>query len=335
MPSSSTRNNSPEPADNATGQEAASTPASTATPQNKNSPRLLDVTMPDASVSRVRIFEPKDHGYTESHDAADDETRTPLVIIWPGFGMGARYFDPMGRELASRGYRVASGELRGQGNSTAKATRKHTWGYHHLASQDYPRTVRAVKRDLGLAADYPTVFLCHSLSGQIAPLFFTREEAAELNVQGFFGVGAGSPYYPGYFGTMRRKLRLGTILIRAIVTIFGYQPAGKLDLTGYGRQAKHQMLEWSKYSRTNEQRGLLGEDRDYEDAKHVLTIPVVLTRFDNDRDCTRGAVENLAASMPNADITIESYTEQLGHNRWARKPQKIADRFDDYVAALR
>lgn len=191
-------------------------PSSQPTSPRPNSPRLLEVTMPDNSTSQVRIFEPKYHRAhndyykgdgiaPDTHDGVAIQSSSrmsgsttggstkPLVVIWPGFGMGARYFDPMGRELATRGFLVASGELRGQGTSTAKATRAHTWGYHHLASQDYPVTIKSVKEDLGLAVDHPTVFLCHSLSGQIAPLFFTRDEAAELNVQGFFGVGAGSP----------------------------------------------------------------------------------------------------------------------------------------------
>lgn len=323
MPNS-TGERMPEPENTAAG----------SVPASDNSPRLLEVSMPDESTSQVRIFEPRDHGYEGPLGTAESEIRKPLVVIWPGFGMGARYFDPMGRELASRGYHVASGELRGQGTSTARATRKHTWGYHHLASQDYPLTIRAVKQDLGLDADYPTILLCHSLGGQIAPLFFTRSEASQLNVQGMFGVGVGSPYYPGYSGAIRRKLRIGMIVIRAIVTVIGYQPAGKLDLPGYGRQAKHKMLEWSHYSRTNQQRGLLGEDRDYEDAKHALSIPVMLTRFDNDRDCTPGAMENLAAGIPNADVVIKNYSEQLGHNRWARKPQLIADRFEEFVTTL-
>lgn len=310
----------------------------------RSSPRLLEITMPDDSVSQARIFEP-DNGPTREtkpyrtkqklspHSATGDGDK-PLVIIWPGFGMGARYFDPMGRELARRGYLVASGELRGQGSSTAKATRKHTWGYHHLASQDFPITIKAVKKDLGLANNYPTVFLCHSLGGQIAPLFFTRKEAIELNVQGFLAVGTGSPYYPGYSGLVRRKLRIGTIIIKAIVTIFGYQPAGKLDLTGYGRQAKHVMLEWIRFSRSNQQRGLLGEDRDYDDAKNGVTIPVLLTRFHTDQDCTRKAAEHLAAGLPNADVTIEEYPKRLGHNRWAREPQIIAERLEKFVGTL-
>lgn len=144
MPNS-TGERMPEPENTAAG----------SVPASDNSPRLLEVSMPDESTSQVRIFEPRDHGYEGPLGTAESEIRRPLVVIWPGFGMGARYFDPMGRELASRGYHVASGELRGQGTSTARATRKHTWGYHHLASQDYPLTIRAVKQDLGLDADYP------------------------------------------------------------------------------------------------------------------------------------------------------------------------------------
>lgn len=170
-------------------------PSSQPTSPQPHSPRLLEVTMPDNSTSQVRIFEPKYHCAQNDHYKSDgnapagqdsvavqssnrtskstaNDSAKPLVIIWPGFGMGARYFDPMGRELATRGFLVASGELRGQGTSTAQATRAHTWGYHHLASQDYPLTIKSVKEDLGLAVDHPTVFLCHSLSGSNRPSVF-------------------------------------------------------------------------------------------------------------------------------------------------------------------
>ena len=35
------------------------------------------------------------------------------------------------------------------------------WGYHNLASEDYPRAIEAAKKELGLPRDYPTVMLTH------------------------------------------------------------------------------------------------------------------------------------------------------------------------------
>ncbi|WP_392452113.1 alpha/beta fold hydrolase [Corynebacterium dentalis] len=154
--------------------------------------RTKDIRMPDGSTSSVRLFDANSETSASPHK--------PLIVIWPGFGMGARYYDPIALELAARGYPTATGELRGQGSSTAVASRKKTWGYHDLASQDYPTTVRAAKKELGLAEDHPTLLLCHSMGGQIASLFLARPEAEMLNVQGMIGVGAGTPYYKSFSG---------------------------------------------------------------------------------------------------------------------------------------
>lgn len=286
------------------------------------SPRLTDVRMPDDNVTSIRLFAPQ--------PAAPSSQ--PLVIIWPGFGVGGRYYDPMGRELAQRGFPVATGELRGQGSSTAVASRKKTWGYHHLAAHDYPATIRAAKAELGLAKDHPTVLLCHSMGGQIAALFMARPEAKQLNVLGFMGVGTGTPYYGGFRGKQRMRLHMGPWIIKAIISVMGYQPEGVLDVSGYGRQAKGHLSEWVRYSQTNRLTKLLDADMDYEAEKRQVTAPILLTRCLNDEDCPLESAKNLAISLPNAQMTVEEIAEPLGHNRWARQPDVVADRLERFVA---
>ncbi|UQV56804.1 hypothetical protein [Corynebacterium pseudodiphtheriticum] len=61
---------------------------------------------------------------------------------------------------------------------------------------------------------------------------------------------------------------------------------------------------------------------------------MLLTRFHTDQDSTRKAAEHLAAGLPNAEVTIEEYPERLSHNRWAREPQIIAERFEKFVGTL-
>lgn len=94
--------------------------------------------MPDGSITPVHFWS----GGTK-----------PLVMIWPGFGMGAYYYRPIASELADRGFPVAIGELRGQGLSSARASRRNQWGYHDLASVDFPRQIEAVKAELGVPRD--------------------------------------------------------------------------------------------------------------------------------------------------------------------------------------
>ena len=150
----------------------------------------VHVQMADGSTTAVRIFTPPPVGDegpvdpapaaaqagAENGTAAEPRTaaesghdgKKPLVILWPGFGVGARYYEPIAKELATRGWIVAIGELHGQGESTAAASRTQDWGYHDLASSDFPRTIRAVKRRLELGEKHPTLMLTHSMGGQMA-----------------------------------------------------------------------------------------------------------------------------------------------------------------------
>lgn len=301
---------------------------------NRIGPELVPVEMADATTSQVRIFDPADYGFGGAGAPVGEQNPRPLVMIWPGFGMGARYYDPIGRELASRGYFVASGELHGQGTSTAKADRNTSWGYHHLASDDYPRSIRAAKEYFDLPVDHPTVLLAHSMGGQIGSLCIVRLEAEELNIRGMMGIGAGSPYYKGFFGKNYYRLRFGAKLVGATVRICGYQPPGALDLSGYGRQAKDHILEWRRLGTKNSFANLAGQDMDYVAAQAKSTLPILLVRYTTDVDCPVASCENLAEFFPKESVTIESLPEKLGHNSWARKPQAASDRLEKFIQDL-
>ncbi len=285
-------------------------------------PILIDVSMWDDSITPLRVFAPR-------MDRPDAEP--PLVIVWPGYGMGARYYDPIAKELAARGFYVATSELHGQGASTARATREHKFGYHQMASSDFPRSLEAAKEHFGLAPDYPTYLLCHSKGGQIATLFAARPEAAELGLRGVMGVGSGSPYWKGFYGRERFRMRYGTRLIQLVVKIIGYQPDGILDGGGYGRQSGVHVTEWLRYLRTNRLHDLMDQDMDYEAAKLQIRIPILLTRCSDDEMCPIPSAKYLADSLPSDYVAIEELPEALGHNKWARKPETVVNRFEQFV----
>ncbi len=305
-------------------------------------PELLQVTMWDNSVSTVRLFRPSpsvavgEHGGKAASDSPSTQRESgsyeqPLIVIWPGWGVGARYYDPLGRELARRGYPVVTGELHGQGSSTAKPSRTHSYGYHHMASNDFPETIYAAKRAFGLAAQHPTFFICHSMGGQVASLFAARPEAAAVGLQGVMGVGTGSPHWRGFVGREKIRLRWGTLWMRLMVALFGYQPDGRLDLAGYGAQPRGHFSEWYRFVHTNRLYRLQDEDMDYEQAKLQLEVPFLLTRYVDDADCTIQSCANLALSLPSAYVTVEELPERLGHNSWARNPQAPADRLEAFI----
>ena len=276
----------------------------------------VDVVMPGGSTSPVLLF--------------PGESR-PLVMVWPGLGMGARYYRPIAEALAARGFPVAVGELRGQGASTAVAGRDQEWGYHDLASEDYPRSIREAKRALGLPEDHPTVLLTHSMGGQIGALFLSRPEARELNVRGMMGVGSGSPYFRTFPNPERNRLRFGGYLMQGVSRVLGYWPDGRLDVTNYGRQSYVHLAEWARFGRTNRLTDLRGADMDYMAAMADVDVPVLLTRFSNDTYCTVDSCRALSRLVP---AQVEEFPGTLGHNAWARTPDVVVDRLDEFVSSL-
>lgn len=279
--------------------------------------------LPDGSTSPVQVWK--------------GDGAKPLIMVWPGFGMGGYYYRPIAAELADRGFNVGIGELRGQGQSSARATRSSSWGYHDLASVDFPRQIRETKQELGLADDHPMIFLAHSMGGQISCLFAARNDARELNLQGIFGVGAGSPYRPTFDPGMGRRLGVGAVLLGVVGgQVLGYWP-GKIlgrDLVGYGRQAGVHMCEWRRFHRHNSLDNLTGQDIDYVDEMSRLELPILLTRFTDDLDCPTASSQALAQFLPNADVRFEDLPGELGHNRWAREPGIVADRFVSFSGLL-
>lgn len=252
----------------------------------------------------------------------------PLVLIWPGFGMGARYYRPIAQWLADHGFPTAIGELRGQGTSTAVATRSHSWTYHTVATEDYPLTIAAAKKALSLADDHPVILLAHSMGGQIGTFFLADRSARECNVVGMMGVGAGSPYWKNFEGKYKRNLLFGAPFMAAVSQLLGYWPAGKLDIARYGRQARGHVGEWFRLSRTNSVDHIRGND--YPDALARVTVPVLYTRFNNDGDCPRASSEALALHIPAANPEVEDLSGDLGHNRWAREPEIAGRRLERF-----
>lgn len=279
------------------------------------------VAMPDGSASRVPVF------------PGSGATR-PLIMIWPGFGVGAYYYRPIAEELSRRDFPVGIGELRGQGSSTAVASLTDRWGYHDLASEDYPRTIRAVKSRLDLAEDHPVILLTHSMGGQIGSLLLARPEARELGLIGLMGVGTGSPFARAFPNPERRRLRIGGLMMGIVGRILGYWPGGPLDVSGYGRQSGVQLKEWARFGRTNSLDRLRGRDLDYMEALQAVRVPVLLTRYSNDDYCTVDSCRALANLMPKAYPLVEELPGTLGHNRWAREPQDISDRLEAFVERI-
>ena len=86
-------------------------------------------------------------------------------------------------------------------------------------------------------------------------------------------------------------------------------------------------------NRTGQRGHLAVADIDYDAAMRQVEVPVVLTRFTNDRDCTVESAQALADQVSGA--TVEELEGGLGHNKWAGEPEIVVKRmldFADYLA---
>ncbi|WP_425394762.1 alpha/beta fold hydrolase [Corynebacterium amycolatum] len=282
-------------------------------------PRIVQETLPDGSVTPMALRFP-------------EGSPRGIVVIWPGFGMGARYYRPIAQELQRRGFCVLTSELRGQGNQTAVATRRHNWGYQDLASVDYPLAVARARKEfdhLAAGEKLPVYLLCHSMGGQIASLYLARPEA---DVAGVVMVGSGTPHYKCFTGNEYKRLRYGAPFMQVVSQILGYWPAGRLDMAGYGRQARNHVVEWARFSRT----GLLrprGADIDYAAEMPKVTTPALLLNCGGDRDCPEASAQALARMLPNS-AKYEFIEQRLGHNRWAREPQAVVDCLERFIEEI-
>lgn len=274
---------------------------------------VKQITLSDGSVTPIRMLAP-------------EETPERAVVMWPGFGMRASYYLPLAEELVQRGCAVALAELHGQGGNTAVATRRSRFGYHQMASDDYPAAVAATREHFstqhGMAPDAPVYLLCHSMAGQVAACYLARPDA---DVAGAVFAAAGAPYYPCFSRSVSRKLRFGTVWMAVLSAIRGYWPAGRLDVMNYGRQSARHILEWAAYTWTGVLRPR-GADLDYPAAMARATTPILGIALGGDDLCPPASTRHLLEQLPDAPRRLEIEEEPLGHNRWARQPHAVAGR---------
>ncbi|MFB6890802.1 alpha/beta fold hydrolase [Kitasatospora sp. NPDC056327] len=239
----------------------------------------------------------------------------PLVVLWPALGVRARFYRRFAGALAAHGPGVAVVDLRGQGDSRPVPDSSARYGYHELATVDYPAVFTALR---SRSPGSPVFLLGHSLGGQIGLMYAAGNPAG---LDGILLVAAGTPHYRSFPGATALIPLLGTGTMAAVARLRGYWPG---DVLGFaGRQSRVLVGDWARAARSGRFRPA-GADVDWERRIAALRLPVLAVSVGNDRLAPRSAVDALCALMPDAGLARWHHAEPLGHTAWANRPEPIA-----------
>ncbi|MEV4239469.1 MULTISPECIES: alpha/beta fold hydrolase [unclassified Nocardia] len=280
----------------------------------------VPIQMPDGTTVPVRLFAATG---AHRHPVRPDAPR-PVVVMVPGLGVPAGYYEPFAQALAARGFDVAIGELRGVGDSRPRPSAASTFGYHELASVDFPAIFSVVRDRFPDSTPY---LLGHSMGGQLAVLYASRIRG---RLGGLILIASGTPYHRGFRGISGPGMLVGTAAMSLTANLTGFWPGDRISLGGFGRQSKVLMSDWARLARTG-RFAPVDADIDYEERIARLKLPVLSITMTGDDLAPSSSAAHLLAKMPKAEVTTWVQPEPLGHNGWIRQYSSTVDQLEKWL----
>ncbi|WP_062983438.1 alpha/beta hydrolase family protein [Nocardia anaemiae] len=280
----------------------------------------VPIQMPDGTTVPVRLFPATG---AHRHPVRPDAPR-PVVVMVPGLGVPAGYYELFAQELAARGFDVAIGELRGVGDSRPRPSAASTFGYHELVSVDFPAIFSVVRDRFPDSTPY---LLGHSMGGQLAVLYAARIRG---RLGGLILIASGTPYHRGFRGISGPGMLVGTAAMSLTANLTGFWPGDRISLGGFGRQSKVLLSDWARLARTG-RFVPVDADIDYEERIARLKLPVLSITITGDDVAPSSSAAHLLAKMPNAGVTTWVQPEPLGHNGWIRQYRSTVDQLEKWL----
>ena len=260
----------------------------------------------------------------------DCEESKAVIAIFPAMGVRASYYQSLAEELSNNNFTAITIDLRGNGHSSIRPSRKVNFGYHEMIEYDYPMVVEYIKKHYPNQAIY---LLGHSLGGQLASLYTSKNPN---EIQGLILIACCSVYYKGWFGMQRVQTLLATQAFNLIGNVLGYFPGRKI---GFGElEAQGVMNDWAKQARTGKY-VLANSNFDFEKALKQVELPVLAISFEGDNLAPKQAVDNLltkfALNQNQSHLHLEKddpRNEKYNHFNWVKKPKGVVEIIEQWMS---
>lgn len=271
-------------------------------------PPLRKVSFSDGSSTELRLVR------AEERDA-------PAVLCLPAMGVRAEYYEVLADVFADEGFNVALADLRGNGTSSVRPSRRTSFGYADILEMELPAIVDAVREEFGTEQ---VMLVGHSLGGQMALLF---SATASQRVSHTVLIASGSSWYRRVPGLRSAGWFLGVQLMFAITLLWGHFPRW---VPFAGQEARRLIRDWCFEAMTGRYR-VSRSTVDYESALAESTVPTLFVTIAGDPYVPRTCTEHLAGRLAAAKVAYEEISPErlrLGkpdHFRWVVRPQAVVD----------
>lgn len=245
-----------------------------------------------------------------------------VIIIMPALGVKAQYYEPLALALKEAGYIAVTVDLRGNGKSSIRPTKKRNFGYHEMLSFDWPVILEKVNKHFPNNKIY---LLGHSLGGQLNVLYASQHQQL---ISGLILVASCSVHYKGWKFPVNFGILAGTQLARLLVKLLGYFPGKKVGFAG--TEAKNVILDWSYNARTGRY-DVLNSSINFENDIKKIDLPVFAVSFEADKLAPQKAVRKLTSKMENAFINhLHFENNDLDHFNWVKNNNVVITAINDW-----
>ncbi|MEE2060891.1 alpha/beta hydrolase family protein [Rhodococcus artemisiae] len=274
----------------------------------------VPIQLPDSTTTAVRLFPGPDH----DHESRLDSSRAVVMIV-PGLGIPAGYYEPFAHALAEHGFDAAICELAGQGDSRPKPGPDSAYGYQDIVAVHFPAMFEVVRERF---PDSTPFLLGHSMGGQLGVLYAARIRG---RLGGLVLVASGTPYYRHFPGARGPGLLFGSTAMSLTASVAGFWPGDRFGVAGFGRQSRQLISDWARLARSGRFEPA-GADIDYEERLARLDVPILSITVEGDDMTPVASARHLLEKLPAADVTTWHLDRSLGHNGWIRDNDDTVER---------